>query len=1659
MNNRLKLLSSCGLALMMLSQANQVDVQAQETKVDQTQAQTSVQAEKSLKVQEVDKTAEPIHTSEVKITEKLSETNVVTTTSEKVETNKTVETTETTETTETVETTETTERIETTEVVETAEVVETTEVNETNEASKPSEESETTVESESDETSKEKSENNTLAEEKIKIIVRTNNKAAIDRANYHNEKEYQLAVKESELEVKQTIKEITELLAGQGLALEGDQEYSASFTGFSALANQATIEHLKKMTQVLSVDISHSFKRPDAEANMNNSGPLIGMDLLSEFQSKYKGENIVVSVIDTGFDPYHRDFVLADDVEKRYDEAEMNAMIESLGLPGKWYSNKVAYGYNYADNIDTLQSKNEHGNHVAGTIGANGDPENGGIRGIAPHVQLLLMKAFSEDQVNATVYEDIWMKAFDDSVKLGADIINMSLGMSSGFNIMGDTPMAKAVQNARDKGILPMIAAGNDRNATWGTDYTQLGKNPDNGTMGYPASVDPSMSVASFDNLKEMKRYVEAIVDGKSEYFPGSFTFPEGENKAPLPLIEFGKGNKEDYEQYLRETKEEVDFSGKIVLVQRGDASFNEKYQLAKEHHAAGLIIYDNVDSPYTMEMTGIKGLDTKTPIMFVTQKSGIKLKDLAISNQDALFKISKELYAFNTLTGGNLSEFSSWGPSTDLLLKPDIAGPGGFIYSLMSDDRYQTMSGTSMATPHLSGMAALVMQRLYDEGILVRHGKEKDPLQDDLAMLFLMNTAIPKLNTLKEGASYFTPIQQGAGLANIHKALDNLVTVVATNETDTKADGKLELKEVKDQFDASFMLKNYGKNDQTFEVSYVLLKDTINEEGRYTEISEKVREEVLGEITVKAGQTASMDQIISTMGIDNNQYVQGFFFFKPLDSEGTDLSLPFFGFKGEWDKLPIIDEMIDFSDAENVNFLPIEYDNGGVDKTAFVRKGLKEGWDYFNAWKVKDDKVIFVNSNENNKFENKVTPKLAFLRDAVNVTFHVENAKGERIKDLAIINRMFKVARLYEKPYLFLQDPWGTAWDYTDTFGQQVDEGEYYYVIEAQIDAPDAERQRYEYKFVLDNTDANLKADRKENTVTLSVEDNLAGIYAVEVASDEVLVSRKEIDKVTNPQLLKETFTINLEEDLKDKDLNIWVYDNARNVKQYRLLANGTLEEVKKEEGKPAEVPEEKVTEDNKKPGEKPSNPAEYITEIGLDTSDLPSIVTNSPWYYQPIGSQVEFIDLSGEVHDYKEVHYIEYRITDEKGNVIVDSQPVAFEEVDGHILFKKDIPTEKLVGNEVYSVEITAYVMSPNDKLVKQQVAHRIRRDHQAPELKVNQVFGPDKDLLYFEIDFSDNMNYVELWANNDMIGRVDKTFDSLTNPIPVNGKVLYTIPKSKLGEKLTFTVYDDFGNQSETTSIPVQLMELKEVPYKVVPKFNINLAVDAVKIVQEGKEGKANIDEKGKLIILEAAQDQIIEYGPAEIPFETIRRKDSTLLEGVEVTTQEGVKGLVNPLTGEIIVPAQDKIIEMGTKAYTGPERSEDTDVINMSELDPYINRLEIKIADVDGYHRPKDISIEEIEAFLFRVKATDPAKISKQQFLLWKNMLIDYANAFIPIHGSTPQKGESFDGNQNAQTSVEGASVLPKTGEVKHNYSLVASLLSFIGLSTIAYSKKK
>ena len=133
--------------------------------------------------------------------------------------------------------------------------------------------------------------------------------------------------------------------------------------------------------------------------------------------------------------------------------------IQDLGH-GQWFSDKVPFGYSYvSERNEILNSANIHGYHVAGIAAANGSEEERYISGVAPDAQVLAMQVYDAETGNGGFSDDI-ICAIEDSVKLGADIINMSLGQDCGF-YEDDRYINRAVNRANEQGVFVAISAGN----------------------------------------------------------------------------------------------------------------------------------------------------------------------------------------------------------------------------------------------------------------------------------------------------------------------------------------------------------------------------------------------------------------------------------------------------------------------------------------------------------------------------------------------------------------------------------------------------------------------------------------------------------------------------------------------------------------------------------------------------------------------------------------------------------------------------------------------------------------------------------------------------------------------------------------------------------------------------------------------------------------------------------------------------------------------------------------------------------------------------------------------------------------------------------------------------------------------------------------------
>lgn len=226
-------------------------------------------------------------------------------------------------------------------------------------------------------------------------------------------------------------------------------------------------------------------------------------------------------------------------------------------------------------------------------------------------------------------------------------------------------------------------------------------------------------------------------------YALGSTTdrFPNG------TLVAYSNTSDNDHDA-CEGTEPENELEGAIVLVQRGTCQFDEKANIVAKHGAIGMLVYDSKG-----EDTFVPSTETAMiPVAAVSHKAGLSLLDDLQMQHKLNLTFALELSRVPVSTAGQVSRFSSLGPTSEMDVKPDIAGVGGYVFSTLplSQGSYGVLSGTSMASPYIAGVSALYKQA---------HG-----LDTSSVVLRQQLQSYAKMTTLKSG-ELNNPIRQGAGL------------------------------------------------------------------------------------------------------------------------------------------------------------------------------------------------------------------------------------------------------------------------------------------------------------------------------------------------------------------------------------------------------------------------------------------------------------------------------------------------------------------------------------------------------------------------------------------------------------------------------------------------------------------------------------------------------------------------------------------------------------------------------------------------------------------------------------------------------------------------------------------------------------------------------
>ncbi|MFP7696705.1 S8 family serine peptidase [Trueperella sp. LYQ143] len=847
-----------------------------------------------------------------------------------------------------------------------------------------------------------------------------------------------------------------------------DRQFAYLVNGFSATIPSDKLLAFSQLPEVESVRKERLYYPTQTSARE--------MEGVSSAFHKYgvDGTGTVVAIIDSGVDITHQDLRLD------------NGVCEKSKLkPDATHSMtcKVPYGYNYADDNweihDTTGS--DHGQHVAGIVAANGaeGPETpdtaktGRIDGVAPNAQLLAMKVFSNSGERGASDADI-VAAIEDSVKLGADIMNLSLGSPNGHANESDG-VARAIAAARDNGVLAVISAGNSGlnfSPTGGIDdmFGQL----DDGTLGAPSIQADSFSVASIDNSHRIVPVGYWNDNGSQKDMPYALATGEADGKE-WPLFDAGLSRPEDYPAG-------TDLTGKFALIERGEISFADKYANAVKNKAAGVIVFNSEAGGDTFLSMG--GLDKYTFLSASVYRShGLAMREALKAGHTVTVKLTKDQQVIVNAEGLQASDFTSWGPSPTLDFKPNIAGVGGSVYSTINNNKYTTMSGTSMAAPNVSGLSALVVEKYKDQF----QGLSGRALTDRIEIA-LQNTAmIPKS---KEGVP-LAPRQVGAGLANIDLALSN--SVFAT----VNGSGDVSLREVKGPVNFTVQLENTGTAPVTYNIpkQEVLNESNTKDAKTTTSISSETLTASASTVTVEPGAKANVTFTL-TPNTSTNHFIEGWARFESATKDAPNIAVPYLGFVGDWNAERIILEegkvwAKDVNESESTLVTTV------LSMTVPV-KGLA-------ALSGKPDAEFWLSPNGDGDADV-VAPALVFMRNASEVKYDVLHADGTPVRTIGYEQGLSRVTagdaiqagkegNIAHVAESHVFD--GLEWNAAQGKFTPVADGRYIYRVSARL-GEGFDWQTYDFSFGVDGTPPQIVFESYENNVlTVKIVEEGSGLAA----------------------------------------------------------------------------------------------------------------------------------------------------------------------------------------------------------------------------------------------------------------------------------------------------------------------------------------------------------------------------------------------------------------------------------------------------------------------------------------------------------------------------------------------------------------------------------
>jgi minor extracellular serine protease Vpr len=631
--------------------------------------------------------------------------------------------------------------------------------------------------------------------------------------------------------------------------------FESLWNGLSVEVDDAGLAELRRMGTVKAVYpvITMSIAPYTVDASTPDLATAKGLTGVNIAQSELglTGAGVRVGIIDTGVDYQHPDlggcFGAGCRVEIGYD------------FVGDAFDNTTVFDRVPDEDPDDC---NGHGTHVAGIVGASGE-----VVGVAPGVTYGAYRVFG---CNGTTEADIMLAAMERALADGMDVVNMSIG--SAFT-WPQYPTSTAADNLVDAGVVVVASAGNS------------------GTSGLYASSSPALgkrviSVASFENSHVTLRTFTVSPDALAIGFLPAAAAP--------PAPDSGTGTlavTESPSNLACVDLPAASLDGKIAVISRGTCSFYSKSRRAQLAGAAGVVLYNNVAgyiSPtVATNPAEADGQPVTIPVVAVLQSDGAILVE-RIGSGPVDLTWTDQVGSFPQAVAGLLATSSSFGPSPDLDLKPDLGAPGGNIYSTWPGGGHASLSGTSMASPHVAGAAALYLEAHPTAG-------------PTLVRTRLQNSAQPAPWAVNPNLGYLDVVhRQGAGMLQIDKAL------LATTQV---RPSKVSLGEsAGGPVTRTLTVTNQSAEQRTYTMSHLGALAT----GPSTFAPTYSAVMALGvtfqppTLTIAPNKSATVNVTIAAPAELSDRGIYGGYLV--VSTPGTTpLRVPYFGFKGDYQAIPVL--------------------------------------------------------------------------------------------------------------------------------------------------------------------------------------------------------------------------------------------------------------------------------------------------------------------------------------------------------------------------------------------------------------------------------------------------------------------------------------------------------------------------------------------------------------------------------------------------------------------------------------------------------------------------------------------------------------------------------------------------------------------------------